>query len=121
MKTVLPKSFTSSNLAFDRINIPGWFGNGNNDLFDGRYDNIYIAVGDNALARVIVTDSPIFDKSKFAIPVMTKSWTANKIILDRDVLPNRLLYIHVVDSSGARSSTSLELKCEKCPKAPSPL
>lgn len=117
----MPTSYQRSNFTFDRINIPGWWGNGDNSKFDGLYDNIYVAVGDNALARVIISDSPIFEKSKFAIPVMAKSWATNKIVLDRDVLPNRTLYMHVVDSTGTRSSTSLELVCEKCPKSPTPL
>lgn len=121
MKTVPPSNFNSNNLAFDRINIPGWFGNGNNDLFDGRYDNIYVAVGDNALARVVITDSPVFEKSKFAIPVMAKSWTNNKIILDTDVLPTKTVYVHVIDKLGTMSTTSLELGCKKCPKPPTPL
>lgn len=114
-------SYQKTNFTFDRINIPGWWGNGDNTKFDGLYDNIYVAVGDNALARVMISDSPIFEKSKFAIPVMAKSWATNKIVLDRDVLPNRTLYMHVVDSAGIKSSTSLELICEKCPKPPTSL
>jgi hypothetical protein len=111
-------SYQKSNFTFDRVNIPGWWGNGDNTKFDGLYDNMYAAVGDNALARVIVTDSPVFEKSKFAIPVMAKSWIDNKIILDTDVLPNKTVYLHVVDSLGVRSSGSLEFICKKCPKPP---
>lgn len=114
-------SYQKSNFTFDRINIPGWWGNGDNTNFDGLYDNMYVAVGNNALARVVVTDSPVFEKSRFAIPIMAKSWTPNRITIDKDTLPNRILYIYTIDSLGSRSATSLELTCQKCPKAPTAL
>jgi hypothetical protein len=118
----LSTSFQLTDFKFNRINIPGWWGNGDNTKFDGLYDNMYVAVGDNALARVMVTNSPIFNASTFAIPVMAKSWANGKIVLDTDVLPQKPgLYIHIIDNKGAVSSNGLALSCAKCPKSPTPL
>lgn len=115
-------SYQTTDFTFNRVNIPGWWGNGDNTKFDGLYDNMYAAVGDNALARVMITNSPVYNASTFAIPVMAKSWTAGKIVLDTDVLPLKAgLYMHIIDSSGAVSANSLPLSCTKCPKAPIPL
>lgn len=115
-------SFQQTNFSFNHINIPGWWGNGDNSKFDGLYDNMYVAVGSNALARVIITNSPIYDASTFAVPVMAKTWTGNKIVLDTDVLPQKAgLYVHMIDNTGAVSANSLPLACAKCPKSPLPL
>jgi hypothetical protein len=118
----MASAYQQTNFTFNHINIPGWWGNGDNTKFDGLYDNMYVAVGDNALARVIVTNSPIYNASTFAVPVMAKSWTNGKIVLDTDVLPQKPgLYIHLVDNKGAVSLNSLPLSCAKCPKSPIPL
>lgn len=121
-----PKDFRNSNFAFDRVNIPGWFGNGNSDKFDGVYDNVYVAVGENALARVIITDSPIFSKSRFSISVPAKSWTNKKITLDPITLPKSqgkvdTYYAYVADKDGNISPVSQKIVCKNCPKPPTPL
>jgi hypothetical protein len=108
--------FRQTNHTFDRVNIPGWFRNTENANFQGLYDNLYVAVGDNALARVVITDNKIYAQSRFAIPVAPKSWTENKIILDNDVLPTQQeYYVHIFDKDGKRSPKSLRI-CPKCPK-----
>jgi len=124
-------SFQQTEFIFDRINIPGWFGNGDNTHFDGLYDNMYVAVGDNALARVVITDTAEFSKSHFAIPVLTSSWNSTQISIDVDALPRLkdVYYIHVIDSNGLVSPTSLKLvtatlpptTCPLCPKPPVPM
>lgn len=109
-------SFSKTNNTFDRVNIPGWFRNTENANFQGLYDNLYVAVGDNALARVVITDSPVYAQSKFAVPVMAKNWSNDRIILDNDVLPtDRAYYVHIFDRDGKRSPKSLRI-CPKCPK-----
>lgn len=118
----MASAFQLTDFRFDRINIPGWWGNGDNSKFDGLYDNMYVAVGANALARLIVSDSPIYSTSTFAIPLMTKTWANGKIVLDVDVLPKRPgLYVHLIDSSGTVSQNSLPLSCIQCPKPPTPI
>ena len=126
IKTQSPTIFKNTNFAFDRVNIPGWFGNGNNDKFDGLYDNVYVAVGENALARVIITDSPIFLKSRFSVVVMAKSWSNNKITLDPNTLPQSqgkvgIYYVYVADKNGTISSIPLKIVCKNCPNPPIPL
>lgn len=110
------RSFSKTNNTFDRVNIPGWFRNTENANFQGLYDNLYVAVGDNALARVVITDNKIYAQSKFAVPVMAKNWSNDRIILDNDVLPtDRAYYVHIFDKDGKRSPKSLRI-CPKCPK-----
>lgn len=121
-----PTVFKNSNFAFDRVNIPGWFGNGNNDKFDGVYDNVYVAVGENALARVIITDSPVFSKSRFSTVVMAKSWSNNKITLDPNTLPQSqgevgIYYVYIADKDGVISPIPQKIICKNCPKPPTPL
>lgn len=115
-------AFQLTDFKFNRINIPGWWGNGDNTKFDGLYDDMYVAVGDNAQARVMITNSQILDASTYAIPVLTKTWSDGKIVLDLDVLPRKAgLYVHVIDRTGTVSANALPLMCIQCPKAPTPL
>jgi hypothetical protein len=126
----MASSFQQTNFTFDRINIPGWWGNGDNTNFDGLYDNMYVAVGDNALARVVITDTADYTKSHFAVPVLPSSWTDTQISLDVDVLPRTkdTYYINVIDSNGVIGTSSLKLltsslpvpNCPNCPKPPKP-
>lgn len=109
-------TFRSSSFGFDRINIPGWWGNGDNSKFDALYDNLYVAVGPNARARVVLTDNPNFAQSKFSITVMAKSWSSSKIVLDSDVVPgDRAYYAHIFNANNQRSASALRV-CPKCPK-----
>jgi len=111
-------SFSKTNNSFNRVNIPGWFRKSEDDNFQGLYDNIYVAVGDNALARVVITDSEIYAQSKFAIPVMAKNWTDNQIILDNDVIPrDKAYFVHLFDKNGKRSAKGLKV-CSTCPQPP---
>ncbi len=126
VQTNSPTDFRNTNFAFDRINIPGWYGNGNNDKFDGLYDNVYVAVGDNALARVIITDSPTLSSSRLHIVVMAKFWSNQKIILEPNTLPKsqskgESYYIYVADKDGAISPIPQKIVCKNCPKPPLPL
>jgi len=124
----MTSSFQQTNFTFDRVNIPGWWGNGDNANFDGLYDNVYVAVGDNALARVVVTDSADYNKSHFAIPIMTKSWSNTQISIDPDAAPRNgdTFYYYVIDSAGSISPTpaavlTSNVPCPLCPNAPKPM
>jgi hypothetical protein len=121
IKNQLPSQFTDTAFAFDRIHIPGWIGNGNFDNFDGLYDNIYLALGNNALARVMISDSADYTKSHYVVAVPSKSWSDTQIVLDADVLPIfGKLFVHVFDKSGNISTSGIPLICLRCPKPPTP-
>src|SRR5690606_35590559 len=113
-KTTLEKAgstptskFLGTNYSFDRINIPGWWGNGDYSKCDGLYDNLYVAVGENALARAVITDNEQFMHSTVSITIMGKSWSENTITFDMDAIPqDRAYYVHIFDRNGNRSTSS---------------
>jgi len=111
-------NFAGTDYSFDRIHIPGWWGNGDNSKFDGLYDNIYIAVGENSLARAVLTDNAIFSKSSFSITIPPKSWSGSRITFDMDAIPHDNVYfLHLYDNKGNRSAKALRV-CLRCPKMP---
>lgn len=105
----------SENFKFDRIRIPGWWGNGDTSRFDGLYDNIYVATGENARARVVLTDSEDFSKSNIEITLFAELWSDSKIVLDESLIPSgRHYYIHVFDRENASSRDGVRV-CPSCP------
>lgn len=113
-----PTKLTSQVFAFDRINIPGWWGNGDNSRFDGLYDNLYVAVGPRSLARVVLTDQPDVNASKKQIVLMASSWTDSRIVLDANALPKDGAYfLHIFDASNKPSTGSFRI-CPTCPATP---
>lgn len=103
---VVPASkFAGTDHQFDRVLIPGWWGNGDNTLFDGVYDNIYVAVGPHAKARVVITDKKQIVQSHYRVTLMASRWTDGEIDLDKRYLPNfDELYIHVFSSDGQKAT-----------------
>ena len=76
--------FNSFTHLFDRIKFPGWFGNfGNADksLFDAYYDDIYVATGANAFARVEISDAVNFTDSIVNLTMPIVSWAQDKIVI----------------------------------------
>lgn len=116
--SVDPSKLNSQVFAFDRINIPGWWGNGDNSQFDGLYDNLYVAVGPQARARVVLTDSADFSASKTRLVLMASSWTDSRIVIDAAALPTDGIYfLHVFDANNQRSLGSYRV-CPACPAVP---
>lgn len=84
---IMPSGVTD---GFDRVKFPGWF-NTKSNPFDAYYDDIYIAVGDNAFARVELSDAEDISNSiKNVIMPITK-W-------DNDLIEIRIHEEHVKDS-----------------------
>lgn len=111
-----PLLFSETNSSFNRINIPGWWRQSTQDNFDGLYDNLYVAVGENALARAVVTDNPNYSKSSINITALPKEWDNQRIVIEADVIPNdRHYYLHIFNRNGERSARAIRI-CPKCPK-----
>lgn len=92
--------------VYDIVNIPGWWGNGDQSRFQAIYDNIYIAVGDNVKARIELTDSGTYASSTKVYPVPYEQWSDGNIVLSAKTININSLdkyYVYVTDSSGARS------------------
>lgn len=108
--------YAKTDYSFDRINIPGWWRNTEGSNFDGLYDNLYVAVGDNALARAVITDDPILAKSTVSITVMAKSWSNNRLVFDADTIPtDKTYYLHIFDRTEKKSAAPIKV-CPRCPK-----
>lgn len=111
-----PAQFSETNASFNRVNIPGWWRRTEGINFDGLYDNLYVAVGENALARAVITDNPNYSKSKTNITILPKEWGQQRITFDADVVPNdKHYYLHIFDRNGERSARAIRI-CPKCPK-----
>ena len=105
-------AYAGTDYQFDRINFPGWWGNGDNTNFNALMDNIYVAVGPNSLARVEVTDSADYTKSTTSIVLPTLSWEDAKITLDSSLVSQvgeassgNTVYVYVFDLNGTSNST----------------
>jgi len=63
---------------WNQINIPGWFGN---SLVNpgGVYDDVYVATGPNAPARVEVGDAPVYTNCTKLSILPSTSWTNSQI------------------------------------------
>ena len=116
-KPIFPTTNTTS---FDRVKFPGWFGNGDNSNFDAYYDDIYVATGPNAFARVEISDATTAAKSTINLTMPVTLWGNDKIEfkMHREHLsnPSPNLFVRVHDKSDATASSALI--CGKCPKPP---
>lgn len=119
-KPIFPLTNTTS---FDRIKFPGWFGNGDTSNFDAYYDDIYVATGENAFARVEISNAATVDKSTINLTMPISSWsdTAIEAKIHKEHLSGNIstLFVRVHDKSDATKSSVLI--CDKCPKPPVPL
>jgi len=100
--------------VYDIINIPGWWGNGDQTRFQAIYDNIYIAVG-AVKARVELTDASTYANSTKVYPVPYVQWSDGTIVLSANQINLKSLtnyYVYVTDDTGARS-TGLKV-CNGC-------
>ncbi|MCH2159024.1 MAG: hypothetical protein MK096_09650 [Oleiphilaceae bacterium] len=117
---VMPLGVTEQ---FDRVKFPGWFGNGDYSNFDAYYDDIYVAIGDNALARVVLSDARDINQSTQLITLPVISWASNKITLkiNRQLLEDNILpvFLHVHDREN--NHTVVEFTNENKPKPPAGL
>jgi hypothetical protein len=109
-------TYQGTDYQFDRLNFPGWWGNGDSANFSAIYDNIYVAVGENSNSRIVVSDKKNIDQSTRAVSIPTLFWSEKEIRFDASLLPKwDHLYISVVNSQGEYSNSSMYF-CPKCPK-----
>jgi hypothetical protein len=108
---VMPSGVTTS---FDRVKFPGWFGNGDYSNFDAYYDDIYVAVGDNALARAVLTDSLNPEDASLNITLPVTSWSQEKIVvkINKEYLlsDSSPRYLRVYDANNNSSAKQVSLK-----------
>ncbi|MEQ3620085.1 MAG: hypothetical protein ABNH34_01930 [Marinobacter sp.] len=106
---------SADELFLNRVNFPGWWGNGDNSDFNGLYDNTYVAIGENYLARIEIRDGMDDADTTRLIVVPAKSWSSSEIILDSSIVEGlEGSFISIVDASG-RASDPVPIVCTKCP------
>jgi len=109
--------FTGPQISVSQINFPGWVRNTGDDNFQAIYANIYVAGGENMLARIELTDSENYTKSSFRKVLLPSLWGEEKIESDVNIDIFRHqgpLYLHVFNAEGERSKKGI-LACQKCP------
>ncbi len=72
------RATSPTSYQWNQLNVPGWFGN---DLTNpgGVYDDVYLATGANAAARVEVGDAPDYEDCTELSIMPSLSWTDSEI------------------------------------------
>ena len=95
---------------FTQINVPGWIRENSGPDADPTYDDIYIAVGPGAAARVELTDSSTYAGSHHATILRSANWSNSQVTAQ---IPRAGLdfsgtaYLYVTDSNGNTNPTGI--------------
>jgi len=87
---------------WDRFTVPGWYGNGDNTHNEMTYDDIYVATGPNAAARVEIGDAPTYKNSRNLAISTPQTWGDSQIVFTVRAGPFKDLshaYLYVVDAN----------------------
>ena len=87
---------------WDRFTVPGWYGNGDNTHNQMTYDDIYVATGPNAAARVEIGDAPTYKNSRNLAISTPQTWSDNQIVFTLRAGPFKdfsKAYLYVVDAN----------------------
>jgi hypothetical protein len=104
--------------SWDRIKFFAWL-NADDAEVNRVLDEVYVAIGPNANARLLLSDGASLEKSSQVFHLSPKQWTDSEIVANfPDYLPDGNAYfLHVVDSENSFSEGFT--LCQSCPKAPS--
>lgn len=115
----------SSNF-FNRLNIPGYLRSRSSPDNDIRpvYDDIYVARGPSAAARIEITDNANYSRSTESTLLTPTSWSGDQVTA---TLPpsnmygsGKPMFLFVFDSQGRRNSRGFPVDCGDCPSPPKP-
>ena len=87
---------------WDRFTVPGWYGNGDNTHNQMTYDDIYVATGPNAAARIEIGDAPTYKKSRNLAISTPQTWSDSQIVFTLRAGPFTDFshaYLYVVDAN----------------------
>ena len=89
---------------FNRLSVPGWSRGG--EKSQGVYDDVYVALGANASARIEVSDSAVYDQSSIIAISTPMSWSDSQITLTfrEGGLQNGTAYLYVIDKDNIVST-----------------
>jgi len=104
---------------FTHLLIPGWLAPESSNNTQPLYDDVYIAAGDNAVARVEIGDDQDYYKSKMLAVQIPTSWTDSEIAIDLRNGGHKVVdgkYLFVFDSQGLVNPVGYQIKIK--PGAP---
>lgn len=105
--------------AWDRLKIGGWYRAGG-DNRKRIMDNVYVAVGDNAAARVEIANSKDYFAATRRYILPHQVWSSGRIVTRAIALKGVDLpgfYVFVTDGEGRRTTQGVPV-CPQCPSAP---
>jgi hypothetical protein len=109
---------------FSVLNIPGWIRSG---ITDSRirpvHDDIYVATGRGAVARVEIGDAPTYSQVRNLSIIPTTSWSSGKItarVPQAGVGSGSAWYVYVTDADGNTNASGFPLS-GKAPNPPTSL
>lgn len=97
---------------FQNLNFPGWVRSSSSVNTRILYDDIYLAVGKNAVARVELGDQPTYAASKTLEIQTSTSWNNNNIVLtlrQGTIEDPEKAYFYVTDASGQVNSNGFSV------------
>jgi len=103
----MPAFPSGATTQWNQLSMPGWWGNGDWSKFDGVYDDVYLAVGPNAAARVEIGDAPTYAASKNLTILTPSSWSDSQITATLRAGSFKTFngaYLFVTDSNGKVSN-----------------
>ena len=108
---------------FNQLNFPGWIRTGTTDSrIVPVYDDIYVAVGRGAVARVELADASTYAQSKNISVIPVTQWQSGSItarVPQGGVGAGSSWYVYVTDADGRTNANGYRLaSCTSCPSAP---
>lgn len=101
--------------AWRYVNVPGWIRSDGNS--EPAYDDVYIATGANAQARVEIGDAATYAESGHLALLIPQTWADGSITAQ---LPPASLpksgpaYLYITDAQGRVNATGIDLDSDEC-------
>lgn len=110
-----------SQKVFRYLNLPGWIRSDGDS--QPAYDDVYLAAGANAQARVEISDSATYAGSKHLALLVPQSWTSSRIEakLPPAATKSGQLYLYVTDKDGLVNAEGYPLDAGALPNPPTQL
>lgn len=108
--------------TFSYITMPGWMRDSQEPVIV-HYDDVYIAVGDGAPARIEIANASNYNNATVIDMAQPSSWSDGAISAtvpaSSGLATSGNGYLFVFDSSGQRNAVGYPL-CSECPESPEP-
>jgi hypothetical protein len=105
--------------AYRYLNLPGWVRTSGTS--QPAYDDVYLATGANAQARIEIGDAPTYTESKHLALAIPQSWSGDKItarLPSASLVKGGSAYLYVTDKDGNVNQQGFPLKAQVAPLPP---